>query len=225
VTEPTFPTPPALDTAAVRGVVFDLDGTLVDSYEAIAASLNHARAKFGLAALDGAEVRRVVGRGLESLISEQIGPRNVAEGVRLFREHYATVFRDMTRALPGVGPTLATLHRRGYAMSVASNKPARFSTPLLREVNLLDYMVTVQGPDLAGTTKPEPTMVLDCVRAMALEPAQALYVGDMVLDVESAARAGLPVVLVRGGSSPPEALHETGQRVLRCFDELIELLG
>jgi phosphoglycolate phosphatase len=131
----------------------------------------------------------------------------------------------MTRALPGVGPTLAALQQRGYTMAVASNKPARFSEPILSEVGLLDYLVAVQGPDLSGTTKPEPTMLRNCVRAMGVEPAQALYVGDMVLDVESAARAGLPVVLVCGGSSARKALLETGQQVLRSFDELIDLLG
>jgi len=206
-------------------VVFDLDGTLVDSYDAIAASLNHARAEFGLTALPGTTVRRVVGRGLESLIAEQIGPQHVERGVRLFREHYATVFRAMTRALPGVRRTLGALHQSGYAMTVASNKPARFSAPILRGVGLLEYLVTVQGPDLAGTTKPEPTMVHNCLRAMRVEPEQALYVGDMVLDVETAARAGLPVVLVCGGSSTREALCDTGQRVLGSLDELPDLLG
>lgn len=224
MSEPGIGAPPALDPAAVRGLVFDLDGTLVDSYEAIAASLNHARAGFGLPPLPVSRVRRAVGRGLERLVADMIGPDHVNDGVRLFRERYAETFRPMTRALPGARETLRRLHGWGYRMAVASNKPARFAEPILADAGMLPYLLAVQGPDRSGTTKPEPTMVRNCLRALALSPAQALYVGDMVLDVETAARAGLPVVLVEGGSSPREALEETGQRVLGSLSSLTELL-
>lgn len=222
--EPVPPAPPRLNPAAIRGVVFDLDGTLVDSYEAIAASLNHARARFALPALPVAQVRRTVGRGLERLVADLLGADRVVEGVRLFREHYADTFRGMTRALPGSLETLRELHGRGYRMAVASNKPARFGEPILADAGMLPFLVSVQGPDRSGTTKPEPTMVRNCLRAMGLRAEEGLYVGDMVLDVETAARAGLPVALVGGGSSPLEALKNTGQRVLPSLAALRALL-
>jgi phosphoglycolate phosphatase len=205
-------------------LVFDLDGTLVDSYSAIAASLNHARSSFGLPPLPTAQIRRTVGRGLERLVADLLGAERAVEGVRRFREHYGRTFRSSTRALPGARATLRTLHRRGYRMAVASNKPARFGASILSDTGMLPYLLEVQGPDRAGTTKPEPTMIRNCLQAMELSAAEALYVGDMVLDVESAARAGLPVVLVEGGSSTSAELRSTGQRILPAIESLARLL-
>lgn len=224
MTEPASQSPPSLDPAAVRGLVFDLDGTLVDSYDAIGASLNHARAAFGLPALPADLIRRTVGRGLEQLVSDLVGEDRVERGVGLFREHYARTFRRTTRTLPGARATLRELHRRGYRMTVASNKPARFGEPILADAGLTPYLVGVQGPDRAGATKPDPAMIRSCLQAMSLTPQEAVYVGDMVLDVETAARAGLPVVLVEGGSSSSDALRGTGQRVLPRLGALADLL-
>jgi phosphoglycolate phosphatase len=110
-------------------------------------------------------------------------------------------------------------------MTVASNKPARFGRPIVADAGMLPYLLDVQGPDRAGTTKPEPTMIRNCLRAMGLAQSEALYVGDMVLDVETAARAGLPVVLVEGGSSSAAALRETGQTIVPDLWSLVGLLS
>jgi len=217
--------PPALNPAAIRAVAFDLDGTLVDSYRAIASSLNHARAHHDLAPLTESEARLRVGRGLESLIEELVGRDRVELGVRLFRSHYQKVYAEGTFLLPGVAETLEQLRSRGVRLSVASNKPARFGRPILERFGLLDHMDTVEGPDVAGRTKPDPAMLTRCMQAMQSTPATTLYVGDMLLDVESAARADLPVVLVAGGSSGDEELRTTGQIVLRSLDELPGILA
>jgi phosphoglycolate phosphatase len=208
----------------VRGIVFDLDGTLVDSYRAIAESLNHAREAFGLAPIAEHVVRRRVGRGLEILIAELVGAGRVEAGVRLFRERYATAYARGTFILPGVAETLLELGRRGFAMTVASNKPARFGSAILADLGLVDLFAVVQGPDLAGSTKPDPAMIGLCLEAMEVGPEEAVYVGDMVLDAESARRAGIPVVLVLGGSSDEEALRATGHPVLGGLRDLLALL-
>jgi phosphoglycolate phosphatase len=218
-------TPPSLRTDRIRGIVFDLDGTLVDSYAAITESLNAVRSAFSLPPLDSDLIRRRVGRGLESLISELVGDRSVDEGVRIFEAHYERVYRALTVALPGVDETLAELHRRGFRMSVASNKPAGVGRPILEALDLLRYLDGVQGPDLAGRTKPDPAMLRACLDLMGLDRHQTLYVGDMVLDVSSAGRAGLAVVLVPGGSSGSEELSATGERVLGQFSDLTRILG
>jgi phosphoglycolate phosphatase len=219
-----MPSPPVLQVERIRAIVFDLDGTLVDSYAPIAASLNHARRAFSLPLLDVDEVRRRVGHGLESLIAESIGPERVDDGVRLFREHYAESFAAGTFALPNVGSTLERLDRRGYRMAVASNKPARFGRAILETLGFETHLDEIQGPDLVGHTKPHPAMLRRCLEALEVSPDQAVYVGDMVLDVETAARAGLPVILVAGGSSTDEDLAGTGQRVLPSLDGLLGLL-
>ncbi len=212
------------EPGSVRGLIFDLDGTLVDSYAAIGDSLNHARAHYQLPPLSDDEVRRGVGRGLESLIAELVGEERVAQGVRLFRERYAEVFEAATFARPGVRSVLSRLSAMGYPMTVASNKPARFSEPILERLGLLRFIARVEGPDRAGCTKPHPAMLRACLAAMGLPAAHALYVGDMVLDVESGHAAGVPVVLVRGGSSAARELDTTGELVIDSIGKLPDLL-
>ncbi len=204
----------------VAGIVFDLDGTLVDSYGAITASLNFARRYFNLDDLSEQEVRLQVGRGLEALICDLVGPDRVEKGVALFREHYGSAFEQGTRVLPDVRSTLTVLREKGFRMTVASNKPARFTRPILELFGMLELFDDVQGPDTAGSTKPEPAMILACVNAMNVSLENAVYIGDMVMDVESADRAGLGVILIDGGSSSPDSLRATGRRVLEKFSDL-----
>jgi phosphoglycolate phosphatase len=218
------PQPPLPDLRRLIGLVFDLDGTLVDSYPAITSSVNRARTAFGLDPMEEQEVRKRVGHGLERLMAELVGPERAPEGVHIFREHYARVYADGTRARPGALTTLRELRRRGYRLSVASNKPARFGRLILSHLGMLEHLDAVQGPDLAGTTKPEPTMIRLCLEAMSALPGEAAYVGDMTLDVESAREAGLPVMLVTGGSTPEAELRSTGHRVLGSLRELLIIL-
>jgi len=216
--------PPPLEPPRVRGIVFDLDGTLVDSYSAIADSLNHARAGFDMPAVPEEHVRRQVGRGLEALIADLVGHDRVLEGVRLFRERYAVVYASMTHALPGVVQTLETLAARGYPMTVASNKPARFGKAIVDALGLSTFLLGVHGPDTVGSTKPDPAMLHRCLEDMQTGVRSTVYVGDMVLDVETAACAGVPVILVDGGSSAESDLRATGQRCIAGLPELLDLL-
>jgi phosphoglycolate phosphatase len=206
--------------SSIRALVFDLDGTLVDSYAAIALSLNHARAGWALPALDDGTVRRGVGRGLEALIEEYVGPDRVTEGVARFRERYAEVFEAQTFALAGAAETLATLARDGYRIAVASNKPAHFTRPILEHLGMAGSVASVHGPDTVGSTKPDPAMIRRCLGDLETVADETIYVGDMILDVESGRRAGVAVVLVRGGSSEESALRATGRPVLATIDEL-----
>jgi len=116
------------------------------------------------------------------------------------------------------------LRERGFRMSVASNKPASYSIRILERLGVRPLFDTVQGPETAGALKPDPAMIFACLRAMGVTPDQALYVGDMAIDAEAGARAGVPVVLVSGGSSTPEALRGTGQPVLRALSDLLDVL-
>jgi len=210
--------------AGVRGIVFDLDGTLADSYAAIAASVNAARRAFDLSPLPEKEIRSRVGRGLEALMADVLGPDRAGAGVAVFRERYAAVWPQGTSALPGALETVRELKRRGYRLAVASNKLARFGRPILEQLGMARYLDAVEGPDTAGAPKPEPTMLERCLAAMRTRREETLYVGDMVLDAETASRAGVRVVLVPGGSSEREDLRRTGSPVLAGLEELLELL-
>lgn len=219
------PTPPPLSPTRIRGIVFDLDGTLVDSFDAISESLNHARLDSGLPPLTHEEIKAHVGRGLEPLIADLIGPDRVEAGVRAFRAHYAESFADGTRMIPGVRDALRDLDTRGMVMSVASNKPARFGDAICEGLGIRKYFRTVLGPDLVGSTKPEPTMLRRAILEMDVVPSAVVYVGDMLLDIETAAQANVALVLVATGSCSREQLKNSGHITLDQLSELPQLLA
>ncbi len=206
-------------------MLFDLDGTLIDSYAAIADSLNHALEAAGRPALPADAVRRMVGRGLESLLSEALDGQGVAQGVRRFRERYAQIYACDTHLLPDVAETVRTLARRGYRMGVASNKPARFGRPILEKLGLAPLLQEILGPDLVEHPKPHPAMVQRLLKGLQLEPAQVVYVGDMPVDVETCRNAAIPCWLVPTGSATLEELQSAGgDRILLRFSDLLDLL-
>ncbi len=209
-----------------RAVVFDLDGTLIDSYEAIAASVNHVRAARRLPALSSAEVRRHVGRGAEHLLRETIPHGNVVEDVRLYKEHHPAVMAALTHLLPNVKETLQYLHAHGLALAVCSNKPVVFSKELLEGLGLSGLFQTIVGPEDAPRPKPAPDMLEEVVKRLRLPRNQVLYVGDMVIDVDTARSAGIAVWAVPTGSEDLAQLEQAKpDRLLHSFDELQELAG
>jgi 2-phosphoglycolate phosphatase len=209
-----------------RGLVFDLDGTLVDSYGAIAECFNHARVRLGEAALPEDQVRRMVGHGLESLMEEAVGPDRMPEAVRLFRVRYDRICETRTTPLPGVPETLHALHAGGFRLGVATNKPARFAQRILAALSLAPPIASIVGPDERTPAKPDPTILRRVLAELGVGPAEALYIGDMPLDVESGRRAGLPVWLVPTGSSTRGELEAAGgARILDRFDDLPRLLA
>ena len=216
----------ASSRAHFRAVVFDLDGTLIDSYEAIAASVNHVRAVRRLPPLSSAEVRRHVGRGAEHLLRETVPDGKVVEDVRLYKEHHPSVMGALTHLLPNVKETLQCLHAHGLALAVCSNKPVVFSRELLEGLGLSGLFQTIVGPEDAPRPKPAPDMLQEVVKRLGLPSNQVLYVGDMVIDVDTARSAGIAVWAVPTGSEDLARLEQAKpDRLLHSFSELQELVG
>ncbi|HKD12169.1 MAG TPA: HAD hydrolase-like protein [Thermoanaerobaculia bacterium] len=188
-------------------VVFDLDGTLIDGYDAITESLAFAMTRLGRTALPEDRVRGMVGRGLEKLLEEAVGAADAAEGVRLFREHYAEVAVTGTRLMPNVAQVLAELASAGHRMAVASNKPAHFSRTILEAKGIAGYFLAVGGPGQQTPAKPDPKMLLDLIGMAGAGTADTVVVGDMEIDAEFARAAGCRAVLVPGGSRSREELQ------------------
>lgn len=209
----------------VRGIVFDLDGTLVDGYAGIASAVNAARGAFSLPPLTVDDVKGRVGLGLLQLM-EGVLPAGAAEaGAAIFRETYDRVCESQTFPMPRLTETLTALSARGVRASVASNKPAAYSMRILGRLGVAHFFDAVEGPETAGALKPDPAMILACLRAMGVGREEALYVGDMTLDAESGRRAGVDVVLVSGGSSLRTELERTGCTVLTSLPELLDVLS
>jgi len=210
--------------APCRGIVFDLDGTLVDGYAGIAVGVNAARRAFGLDALAEDDVKRRVGHGLLHLMADVVGTEHAAEGAAIFHRVYGQVCADRALPIAGADSTLPVLRDRGFRMSVASNKPVLYSQRILDQLGLARYFTTVEGPETAGAVKPDPAMIRACLASMDVSAPVAAYVGDMTIDVESGRRAGVRVLLVATGSSSKDELLATGVPVLGSFPELLEAL-
>lgn len=212
-------------SSLIRGIIFDFDGTLIDSYGAIAESLNHARAAFSLEPVAAEEVKKMVGHGLEQLIEKSIGDNRVAEGVRLFREKYDTICREQTTLLPQVKETIEELDRRGYQMGIATNKPSFFARPILNALEMDHLFEEVVGPNDVEHPKPDPEMLEMVMMRIGLGPEEVVYIGDMPLDVEAARNAGLPIYAVATGSAGrQELLDARPNRLLNRFGDLLTYL-
>jgi phosphoglycolate phosphatase len=209
----------------IRGIIFDFDGTLIDSYEAIGESLNHVRSSFGLPPLPPEEVKGMVGHGLEHLIDKAVGPQGIEEGVRLFRQSYAALCERKTRILPQVKETLDELDRRGYQMAIASNKPSYFARDILKALEMEHLFAEVLGPNDVERPKPDPEMLEIIMMRVGLSPDEVVYVGDMLIDIEVARHAGVAVYAIPTGSASREALLEgRPDRVLHRFTDLLTVL-
>lgn len=216
---------PLGESLLIRGIIFDFDGTLIDSYEAIAESLNHVRRSYGLDPLGLEEVKGLVGHGLEHLIQNSVGGDRVVEGVQRFRQCYAGICEQKTRILPQVKETLEELDRRGYQMAIATNKPSYFARDILRSLEMEHLFAEVLGPNDVERPKPDPEMLEIIMARVGLSPEEVVYVGDMLLDIEVAQRAGVAVYAVPTGSASRQALLEgRPDRLLHRFGDLLTVL-
>jgi phosphoglycolate phosphatase len=187
-------------------VVFDLDGTLIDGYEAIGDALAYAMERLGEPAPPVERIRGMVGHGLERLLEQAVGPERAAEGVRLFRERYPLVAVEKSRLLPGVSETLEALRARGHPMALASNKPAPFSRMILEAKGVASQFRAIGGPDARTPAKPDATMLRRLMADADASPRATVVVGDMEVDAAFARAAGCRVVLIPGGSRSRQEL-------------------
>ena len=140
-----------------RAVLFDLDGTLVDSYAALADAVNFARAKFGLARLTTETIREFVGEGLERLLCRAFDTDVVPDGAtEAFEMRYDAICCEQSRVLKDVETTLAALSGLNVAMAVCTNKPTAFSRKILEFLNLASFFEAIVGPDLAPLAARRP---------------------------------------------------------------------
>ncbi len=203
-------------------VFFDFDGTLADSYDAIAASVNHLRELRGHARLATDDVKAHVGRGPEYLLTKTVPETDLATDLKLYRNHHPTIMAEHTRLLPGASDVLRTLHSAGKKIALCSNKPRIFSSELLAHLKIAALFHAVIGPEDVPRPKPAPDMILAALKRLDMAPARVLYIGDMVVDIETARAAGVTVWIVPSGSDTLETL--TAGKPDRMLGTLGELM-
>ena len=209
----------------IRGIIFDFDGTLIDSYEPITESLNLVRQTFDQPPLPLEQVKTMVGHGLDHLIDKGVGPSHVADGVRIFRENYARICESRTTILPLVKETVEELDRRGYQMGIATNKPSYFARDILKALEIEHLFAEVLGPNDVDRPKPDPEMIELIMMRLGLGADEVVYVGDMLLDIQVARSAGVSVYALPTGSATRDALLAgRPDRLLHKFSDLLAYL-
>ncbi len=215
-----------LANGKAKAVLFDFDGTLGDSYPAITASVNHVRGQHGLAPLSESEVRSHVGRGPDYLLVHTVPAGSVEANVAAYREHHPSVLRGGTRLLPGAADTLRTLHERGLRLGICSNKPVAFTRELVEYLGVASYLDVVLGPEDVPRPKPAPDMLRTALARLKLPAEEVLYIGDMVVDIQTARAAGVSVWVVPTGSDEVETLKRAyPDRLLRDLHQVAEFLA
>jgi phosphoglycolate phosphatase len=207
----------------IKGVIFDLDGTLVDSFQAIYLGFHHVYTRMGLAPLSYDTVKRVVGRGLGHTFGELLGEERVPQAIFLFREKYEEVFRTHTHLLPDVRVVLESFHDRGIQLAVVTNKLGRFSREIFEHFDMEKLFTTIVGDGDVSPNKPHPAMLYFALEKMGLEKDDAVFVGDSVIDIQTAQNAKMRVYALPTGNTAREDLKKAQPTAI--LEKLSDLLN
>ncbi|MCX7961200.1 MAG: HAD-IA family hydrolase [Burkholderiales bacterium] len=205
-----------------RLIVFDWDGTLVDSTAAIAECIRAAARDLGLAAPEPARAAHVIGLGLEEslrLALPELPPSRYDAFVAHYRRHFLAC-ENRIRPFPGVPALLEELRAGGYRLAVATGKSRRGLERALAASGLAPYFAATRCADEVRP-KPHPAMLLELMRALAEPPGATVMVGDTGHDLQMAAAAGVDAIAVESGAHPPETLRALSPRA--CLRDVGEL--
>lgn len=215
-------------------VVFDLDGTLIDSAPDLHEALNGALTPVGVRPLRLAEVESIVGDGAAVLVRRALAlggasalPEHEEEAVLArFLDLYGSRATRLTKPYTGVPETLGKLTSAGFALGVCTNKPERLSRQILQRLGLDRHLGAVIGGDsLDGVRKPDPRHLLAAVEALGGRADAAVMVGDSRNDVAAARALGVPVILRAGGYSAVAADQLGSDAVVQEFSELPDAIA
>ncbi|MBF0169134.1 MAG: phosphoglycolate phosphatase [Alphaproteobacteria bacterium] len=211
-------------------ILFDLDGTLVDSLPDLAHALNLQLAEAGLRALGESEVRLMIGDGAKKLVERAFAaagrslPSDPAPAIARFIELYENGPAQRTTVYPGVLETLADLRQAGLHLAVVTNKPQNASLKVLAGLGLSQFFDAVVGAGASPALKPDPAPLKAALDLMQASPDQAIMVGDNANDVAAARALGIPVIVVTYGYARSEPAQLGADALIDVFGDLPQAL-
>lgn len=208
-------------------IVFDLDGTLVDTAPDLLDSLNHCLKAGGLTPADPVSLRKFVGSGAKVMIerayqaqNRQLTEKDMQDLFALFMEHYNGNMPGSSVFYPGVLACLDRLSAAGYGLAVCTNKFEISAKALLKGMGEAQRFLTICGQDTFAYRKPDPRHLTDTIAQAQGNPHQAIMVGDSRADIDAAKAAGIPVIAVDFGYTDLHVSHFEPSRIISHFDEL-----
>lgn len=205
-------------------VIFDLDGTLVDSLEDLAASVNFMRNQFGLQPLSTEAVRQCIGKGARNLVARTLPeqPEKIDPALSLFLEHNSNNIAVHSRLYPGSRPLLAALKQTGIPLAVVSNKNTALSRQLLSTLEIVGYFREILGGDALPQCKPSPEPLLAAINRTGARADTTVMIGDSSNDFDAARAAGVYSIACTFGFGEPWEMERADRRI-DSFAELLPL--
>ncbi|HRZ13884.1 MAG TPA: HAD-IA family hydrolase [Candidatus Omnitrophota bacterium] len=209
----------------IKLIIFDLDGTLVNAYNAITHSFNVTMRSFGYPPQQAGVIRRAVGWGDRNLLKPFVRERDLDAMLESYRRHHAVSLVRKSRLFPGVKRLLARLRKKGLRLAVATNRPTRFSHILIRHLGIRPFFSVVLCGDKLKHIKPHPQILTTIMRRLRVRPQETVFVGDMFIDAQTGTAAGVITVMVTTGSSTRQELaKEKPWRIISRVTQLGALL-
>ena len=198
----------------LRAVVFDLDGTLLDTASDIVMAANNMRAAFGFAPLPAETIRSYVGKGIPNLVAKvlkdavgEVGASALKVAVSNFEKQYNACFTETSKPFAGVIEGLDGLRDKGFKLGCVTNKAAQFTQPLLEKTGLAHYFELVISGDSLNQKKPHPLPIQHAAQMLGVKVEEMLVIGDSVNDAAAARAAGAPVFIVPYGYNEGQELR------------------
>ena len=209
-------------------VIFDLDGTLIDSAKDLAISMNATRERFGLLAIDPFLIYSYVGSGAAVLVQRAMGgnvpEERLADAVKFFLHYYRAHALEHTQLYPGVRELVVALSEAGHRLAILTNKPVRISFDIVAALGLADYFMRIYGGDSFPAKKPDPAGVRALMDEAGVSSAATLLVGDSSVDIRTARNAGVRSCGVAWGFQPEGFESDPPDLLIRHPAELLPLV-
>ncbi|WP_076412404.1 phosphoglycolate phosphatase [Shewanella sp. UCD-KL12] len=217
----------------IKAIAFDLDGTLIDSVPDLAAATQATLEELGLASCSQEQVRGWVGNGAQVLMSRalsfaldrEVESEELENAMSRFMHHYQVHLQQHSLLYPGVKESLAQLAQLGFPLAIVTNKPHKFTLPLLEAFRIRDYFSTILGGDSLAKMKPDPMPLTHILADWQLEQSELLMVGDSKNDILAAKAAGITSIGLTYGYNYGEDIGLSGPNaVCEQFSEIMTLL-
>ncbi len=195
-------------------ILFDLDGTLVDSLADLTDALNHMLANFGRPCLDPSDVRQLVGKGVRNLVARALASasdQEINRGIELFTTYNRAHIADKSRLYPGMQEVLSELSAAGIPLAVISNKQEALCCLILEALGIAKLFACICGGDTVAELKPSPLPLQHVLACLDKECHEAIMVGDSINDIQAGQRAGIATIGCSWGYGTAEELQEADQ--------------
>ena len=213
----------------IRALIFDLDGTLIDSKRDLIHSVNAMLGEMGRAQLDEETISGYIGHGAPLLVSRALGSNaredDLRRALQFFLAYYEEHKLDTTCAYPGVADSLAELSRKKVPMAVLTNKPVKISVRILEALGLATYFRAIYGGNSFEWKKPDPRGANTIVREFGASPRETMLIGDSEVDVQTARNARMIAVAVNYGFGVHDRTQHPADLYLEKLADLVPLVG